>query len=160
MDRRAPSREEMEAKVERALSEFEGKEGELIPVLQRVQEELGYLPEWAMERVARFCGVPPSQVYGVASFYAQFRFSPLGRKRIFVCRGTACHVRGGPQILEELERLLGIKEGETTPDLEYSLETVACMGCCALAPCIMVNGKVIGKLTPKKVRELFKKGGL
>lgn len=155
MERRAPSQEEMEERLGRALSQFEGKERELIPLLQRVQEELGYLPDWAMERVAKFCGVPESRVYGVASFYAQFSLVPKGRRKIAVCCGTACHVRGSPRILEELKQLLGIEEGETTPDMEYSLETVACIGCCALAPCVVIDGEVIGKMKPEKVYELL-----
>jgi NADH-quinone oxidoreductase subunit E len=137
------------------LSAYEGTPGELIPVLQKVQAELGYLSEEAMNKIAEFCRVAESKVFGIASFYAQFRFAPLGRTQIVACRGTACHVRGAPQILDEVKRQLGIEEGETTPDLEYSLETVACIGCCALAPCLVINGKVESKLTPKKVKELF-----
>jgi len=95
----------------------------------------------------------------VATFYAQFRFTPIGRTHIMACRGTACHVRGAPRILEAIEKQLGIKEGETTEDLEYSLETVACIGACGLSPCIMVNKKVEAKMTPKKVTESFRKAG-
>jgi NADH-quinone oxidoreductase subunit E len=100
--------------------------------------------------------VPRSRVYGVASFYAQFRFNPVGRQRVSVCRGTACHVSGARLILEELERTLGIDEGQTTEDEEYSLETVACIGCCGLAPCLSVNEEVWAKLTPKKIRKQFR----
>jgi len=137
---------------------FEGKKEELIPILQKTQAELGYLPEEAMLQIAKFIRVPEPQVYAVATFYAQFRFTPIGRKHIMACRGTACHVRGAPRILDELERHLGIKEGETTPDLEYSLESVACIGACGLSPCIMVNKKVEAQLTPKKIEKLFAKG--
>jgi NADH:ubiquinone oxidoreductase subunit E len=137
------------------LSFYEGQSGELIPILQEVQENLGYLPQEAMLRIARFLGIPESQVYSVASFYAQFRLIPLGRKRVTLCRGTACHIRGGPQILEETEKVLGLREGETSSDLEYTLETVACIGCCALAPCIRVNGHVHGEMTAEEVKELF-----
>ena len=140
------------------LSSYQGKGEELIPILQEVQAELGYLPEEAMLEVAKFTGVPESRVYAVATFYAQFRFTPVGRNHVMVCRGTACHVRGAPRILEEIERRLGIKEGETTPDMEYSLETVACIGACGLSPCIMINKKVRAKMTPRKVVELFAKG--
>ena len=108
--------------------------------------------------MARFAGVPESRVYAVATFYAQFRFTPIGKNHVMVCRGTACHVRGAPRILEEVEKHLGIKEGETTPDLEYSLETVACIGACGLSPCMMTNKKVEANLTPKKVAKLFAKG--
>lgn len=139
------------------LSSYQGRRDELIPILQKVQEEFGYLPEEVMLEVAKFTGVPESRVYAVATFYAQFRFTPIGRNHIMVCRGTACHVRGAPRILEELKRRLGIEEGETTPDMEYTLETVACIGCCALAPCMMINKKVETKLTLKKLDALFKK---
>jgi NADH-quinone oxidoreductase subunit E len=140
------------------LSSYKGKRGELIPILQRIQEKLGYLPDEAMVKVAEFVRVPESKVFGVASFYAQFHFTPIGKNRVMVCRGTACHVRGAPQILDEVKRQLGIEEGETTPDMEYSLETVACIGCCALAPCLVINGKVKSKMTLKRVKELFTKG--
>ncbi len=150
----------MKERLKTILSSYEGKTEELIPILQDVQAKLGYLPEKAMLEIARFTGVPESRVYAVATFYAQFRFTPIGRNHIMVCRGTACHVRGAPRILEELKRRLGIREGETTPDTEYTLETVACIGCCALAPCMMINKKVETKLTPKKLDALFsKKGG-
>jgi NADH-quinone oxidoreductase subunit E len=144
--------------LDAVFSGFDGKRDELIPILQKVQEKLGYLPEDALFEVARFTGVPESSVYAVATFYAQFRFTPIGRTHVTVCRGTSCHVRGAPRILESLERQLGIQEGETSPNLEYSLETVACIGACGLSPCIMVNKQVEAKLTPKKVAELFPKG--
>ncbi len=149
----------MEQCLKAILSSYEGKRHELIPILQQVQAEFGYLPEEVMLEIAEYVGVPESRVYAVASFYAQFRFSPMGRNRVMVCRGTACHVSGAPRILEEVKRELGVQEGETTPDLEYTLETVACIGCCALAPCVMINKKVEAKMTSKKVAELFAKGG-
>jgi NADH-quinone oxidoreductase subunit E len=148
----------MERCLTEILSSYKGKRGELIPILQRIQEKLGYLPDEAMVKVAEFVHVPESKVFGVASFYAQFHFTPIGKNRVMVCRGTACHVRGAPQILDEVKRQLGIEEGETTPDMEYSLETVACIGCCALAPCLVINGKVKSKMTLKRVKELFTKG--
>lgn len=144
-----------DARLDEMLSSYEGKSAELIPLLQRVQEEYGYLPEHAMRKLAKFTRLPESRVYAVASFYAQFRFTPMGRNKVMVCRGTACHVRGAERILEEVKRQLDIEEGETTQNLEYTLETVACIGCCALAPCIMINDKVEANLTPKKVAELF-----
>ena len=137
------------------FSNFKGEKGELIPVLQAVQEEFGYLPNDTMVKIAKFTGASESNVFGVASFYAQFRLTPTGKNKINVCRGTACHVRGAPQILEEVERHLGIKEGESTPDLEYSLETVACIGCCALAPVITINDEVFGKLSLKDVAKVL-----
>jgi len=137
------------------LLHYRGKRGELIPILQEVQESLGYLPEKTMLDIAKFVSVSESHVYSVASFYAQFRLLPLGRKRVAVCRGTACHIRGAPQILNTIEKTIGLKEGETSDDLEYTLETVACIGCCALAPCIRVNKNVSGEMTPEKAQELF-----
>ncbi|MCK5123808.1 MAG: NADH-quinone oxidoreductase subunit NuoE [Dehalococcoidia bacterium] len=145
----------MEYSLSRILSSYQRTQDQLIPILQKVQAEFGYLPEEAINRVAEFCRVAESKVFGIASFYAQFRFAPLGKTQVTTCRGTACHVRGAPQILDEVKRQLGIEEGETTPDLEYSLETVACIGCCALAPCLTINGKVEAKVTPKRVKELF-----
>ena len=138
------------------LAPFERRPEALIPLLQAVQGHLGYLPPEALGTVARHARVPRSRVYGVASFYSQFRFNPVGRHRVAVCRGTACHVGGARMILEELERTLGIAEGQTSDDLEYSLETVACIGCCGLAPCISVNDEVSAKLTPKRVRRQFR----
>ena len=138
------------------LAPFERGPDALIPLLQAVQQHLGYLPPEALGKVARHARVPRSRVYGVASFYSQFRFNPVGRQRVTVCRGTACHVGGARMILEELERTLGIAEGQTTGDMEYSLETVACIGCCGLSPCLSVNDEVSAKLTPKKVRRQFR----
>jgi len=153
----AVSANTLEDKLQTILSDFEGKEDELIPILQKVQEEFGYLREESMLEIANFARVPESRVYAVASFYAQFRFTPIGRNHVMVCRGTACHVRGGPRILEAVEKRLGIKDGQTSQDMEYSLESVACLGCCGLSPCIMVNKKVYAKLNPRKVAELFPK---
>jgi NADH:ubiquinone oxidoreductase subunit E len=145
----------VEQVLDAVFAGFRGTRDELIPLLQRVQEGLGYLPEEAMLRIARFLRIPESAVYAVATFYAQFRFTPMGRRHVMVCRGTACHVRGATRILEAFENHLGIKEGETTPDGEYSLETVACIGACGLSPCVMTNKKVQARLTPRKVAELF-----
>jgi len=147
----------MQTQLETIFSSYEGRRDELIPILQSVQSEFGYLPKEALLAIARFTRVSESQVYAVATFYTQFRFTPIGHNHVMVCRGTACHVRGAPRILEEIENHLGIKEGETSDDLEYSLETVACIGACGLSPCIMTNNKVEAKLTPKKVAKLFAK---
>ncbi len=146
-----------EVVIDTIFADFQGKQEEIIPILQKVQETYSYLPDTSMSEIARFVHVPESQVYGVATFYAQFRFTPRGKKHCMVCRGTACHVNGAPRILEEMEEALGIKEGETTEDLEYSLETVACIGACSLAPAVMVNDTVEANLDPKKVRKLFKR---
>jgi NADH-quinone oxidoreductase subunit E len=145
----------MEERLSAILAPYKGRKDKLIPILQQVQGEYGYLPEETMAAIAKVTGLPESRVYAVASFYAQFRFTPRGKHSVMVCRGTACHVRGAKKILEETERHLGIEEGQTTEDLEYTLETVACLGCCALAPCVMVDEEVEAKLTSKKVAELF-----
>lgn len=136
------------------LSFYKGKRGELIPILLEVQANFGYLSEDVIQVITDFLGIPEGEVYSVASFYALFRLEPLGRNRVTVCRGTACHIRGAPQIVKEVEKLIGVKEGETTPDQEYTLETVACIGCCALAPCLRINSHVHGEMTPEKVKEL------
>lgn len=143
-------------RLQAVLSHHEPRKDELIPILQSVQEEFGYLPEESMKRVAWHIHVPEAHVYGVASFYAQFRFTPVGRNMVMVCRGTACHVKGAPNIMEEIETLLDIQEGETTPDMEHSLESVACIGCCALAPCLTVNTEVHGRLTRAAVGKILK----
>ena len=145
----------MNERLSEIFSSFRGEKDELIPILQRIQAECGFLSREAMMETAVFTGVPESRVYAVATFYAQFRFTPIGKNHILMCRGTACYVRGAPRIQEEIEKQLGIHEGETSQDLEYSLETVACIGACGLSPCIMVNNRVEAKLTPKKVAALF-----
>lgn len=145
----------MNQELAEILTPYKGRRGSLIPILQAVQARLGYLPEEAVVQIARFLGTPESEIYGVLTFYAQFRTSPVGRNLITVCRGTACHVQGGARILAELARRLGIKPGETSPDMEYSLETVACLGCCALAPTMVINTEVHGQMTTKKATELF-----
>jgi len=141
--------------LEQILASFKGERGELVPILQEVQDNLGYLPEKAMLDIAKFIDLPEGRVYSVASFYTQFRTLPLGRRRVAVCRGTACHIRGAPHILSTIEKTIGLKEGETSDDMEYTLETVACIGCCALAPCIRVNREVSGEMTPEKSKALF-----
>lgn len=146
----------MEQRLSGIFSQFQGTSQELIPILQKVQEDFGYLPREAMDKIAGFAGVPVSKAYGVATFYTMFRFKPIGKKHVCVCRGTACHVRGADQILDQIKRELKIDEGETTDDGEYSLETVACIGCCALAPVMVVNEKVQGRLTPQKTIKVLK----
>ena len=128
--------------------------GELIPLLQMAQKIVGYLPDAALDLVADHLGVTRSEVYGVASFYNQFRFTPPGRNPVKVCMGTACHVRGGEIILENFERKLEIHEGETTADREFSIERVACVGCCALAPVALVGETLHGHMAPSKVEGL------
>jgi|TARA_Y100000031_G_C8000790_1_gene283514 NADH-quinone oxidoreductase subunit E len=146
----------MEECLRAILSSHEKEKAELIPILQEVQEEYGYLPRETMLEIARFTRVPEGRVFGVASFYAQFRFTPVGRNIVRVCRGTACHVRGAPKILQEMENQLGIKVDETTPGLEYTLETVACIGACCLAPVVKVGAEVHGKLRSSEVAKMLK----
>ena len=137
------------------LTPHQGERGALIPVLQKVQEELGYLPEEAVSEVAYFLGVSESEVYGVASFYAQFRFVRRGEHTIKVCQGTACHVRGGRRILEAVERELGIQPEGTTEDYKFSLERVACFGSCALAPVMVVDKTVYGRITIPEAKKVL-----
>ena len=128
--------------------------GSLIPLLQMAQKTLGYLPDEALALVADHLSITRSEAYGVASFYNQFRFTPPGRNPVKVCMGTACHVRGGEIILENFERKLEIREGETTADREFSIERVACVGCCALAPVALVGDTLHGHMAPSKVEGL------
>jgi NADH-quinone oxidoreductase subunit E len=141
-------------RVDKVLASYTREKANLIPVLQHVQSVLGYLPEEALKHIAWYVRTPESNVFGVVSFYSQFNLVPRGRNIIRVCRGTGCYVKGAPRIIEELEKLLSIKEGETTPDMEFTLETVACFGSCALAPVMVVNDKVYGRLTPDKAKEI------
>ena len=134
---------------------FAGVPSDLVPVLQRTQEALGYLSPDAVRRVARWLKLSESDVYGVATFYAQFRFSPPGRHRVRVCLGTACHVKGGVQMLETLERRLQVSPGETTADGEYGLERVACLGCCALAPVVTIDDTIHAQMSVLKLQELL-----
>jgi len=140
----------------RAQLKNHGKErGNLIPILQMVQEKHAYLPVRAMDIVAEHLCLPACEVFGVATFYNQFRFHPQGRNPIKVCLGTACHVRGGDIILENFERKLEIREGETSEDREFSLDRVACVGCCALAPVALMGETVHGQMAPSKVEGLI-----
>ena len=147
----------MQETLDKIFAGYQGKREEIIPILQDVQNSLTFLPEEALVKIAAFTRVNESNVYAVATFYAQFRFTPKGKNHVMVCRGTACHVNGAQKILEEFESQLDLKEGETSEDLEYSLETVACIGACSLAPCAMINDSVKAKITKKKVSSLFPK---
>ena len=142
-------------KLEPVLASFSRDRSNLIPILQCAQQEIGYLPAEVMQTIADFLQISASTVYSVSTFYTQFKFVPSGKNIIRVCRGTACHVRGSARILREIEKQLGIKPGETTEDLEYTLETVACIGACALAPTITVGNETHGQMTTKKAKELF-----
>jgi len=136
------------------LRQYEKAPGSLIPILQETQQRFGYLPEPAMRKVAAYLDVPLTRVYGVATFYSQFRFEPPGKYVVKVCHGTACHVNGSVNISQALQEELGVREGQTTADGLATLERVACLGCCSLAPDVMVNEKVYGKLTPDKARQI------
>lgn len=149
----------VESQIVEILKSYKGEEGELIALLQEVQQKFGYLPEEAMRLVASFVGVPECTVFGVATFYAQFKLVPTGRNVVRVCRGTACHVKGGARILKEVQRRLGVKPGESTPNLKYALETVACIGACALAPTMVVNNDTHGQMTTRKVADLIEASG-
>jgi NADH-quinone oxidoreductase subunit E len=137
------------------LSIFEKQRGNLIPILQMIQEKIAYLPPETLKMVAEHLGILECEVYGVATFYNQFRFHPPGKHPVKVCLGTACHVRAGDIILENFERKLEISEGETTPDREFSIERVACVGCCALAPVAIIGETLHGNMAPSKVEGLL-----
>jgi len=145
------------ARIYVIVSEYSQQKWALIPLVQKIQSELGYIPPSAVPIIARALGLFPSQVQGVISFYTQLYTEPQGKKTVRVCRGTACHVRGGKTILKLAKQHLDIEEGETTPDLEYTLETVACIGVCALAPNMVVADQVFGRLNPKRVEQLLKR---
>lgn len=144
-------------KLRLQFQDLKKERGDLIPILQKIQEKLHYLPVQAIKMTADLLGITESEVYGVATFYNQFRFNPPGRHPIKVCLGTACHVKGGEIILENFERKLQIKEGQTTEDREFSLERAACVGCCALAPVAVVGDTTHGKMAPSKVEGIFVK---
>jgi len=142
-------------KIDAIIGNYQGQRWGLIPLLHDVQLAVGYIPPEAIPRIASGLGLFPSQVQGVISFYTQFYTEPRGKNIVRVCRGTACHVRGGKTILKLVKQELGLEEGETSPNMEYTLETVACIGVCALAPNIVINQETHGNLNPKKVARLF-----
>lgn len=146
------------ARIDELITEGREQKWALIPLLQKIQEEFGYIPPEVVQPIARALGLFPAQVQGVITFYAQLYTKPQGRKVVRVCRGTACHVRGGKTILKLVKQHLGLEEGETTPDYEYTLETVACIGVCALAPNIVIGTTTYGHMNPKKVAQLFGEG--
>jgi len=146
---------EMKERLAEILARYKEKKGALIPVLQQVQSEMGYLPREAVSEIARFLGTSGSEVFGVASFYAQFRFSRAGRHTVKVCLGTSCYVRGGARVMAMVEKELGIRQGETTTDYEFTLERVACFGCCALSPVMVVDNRVYSRMTPAKAKQVL-----
>ena len=142
-------------KVKSILARYRGDPGMLVPILQDVQAEYNYLPKEALVQVGEGLGIPFSQVYGVASFFKAFSLKPRGRHLINVCLGTACHVRGTVRVLDEIQRELNIKSGETTKDMKYTLETVNCVGACALGPIVVIDGNYSGQMTGSKVKPLL-----
>lgn len=148
----------MQEKLKEALAAFRGQRGATIPALQKVQEELGYLPEEMMSEVASILGMSKNEIYGVATFYSQFRFEKPGEHRVKCCLGTACYVQGSQRILDAVEDELKLDPSKsTTDDYKFSVERVACLGSCALAPAMVVDDTVYGRLTPAKAREILKK---
>jgi len=143
--------------IEKIIAEYQGKKWALIPLVQKIQEKAGYIPPEVIPVIARQLGLFPAQVQGVITFYEQLYTEPRGKNIVRVCRGTACHVRGGKSILKLVKQQLGLDEGETSEDMEYTLETVACIGVCALAPNLMVNQETHGDMNPKKVSRLFER---
>lgn len=141
----------------RIFSEFRGDEGDLIPILQKTQEKFGFIPKEAVNRISRYLKISENQIFGVASFYSQFRFTAPGRNSIKVCLGTACHVQGGQILCDAVERELDVKPGGTTKDRRYDLERVACLGCCALAPVIQVNDDIYSRMTVIRLKETLDK---
>ena len=142
-------------RIDGIIAEYREQRWALIPLLHELQGTLGYIPPEAIPRIASALGLFPSQVQGVISFYTQFYTTPRGKNVVRVCRGTACHVRGAKTILKLVKQHLGLEEGETSPDLEYTLETVACIGVCALAPNMVINTNTYGQMNPKKVARVF-----
>jgi NADH-quinone oxidoreductase subunit E len=139
------------------FSGFKGEEGDLIPILQKIQEKLGYISEEAVKHTSRFLKISENQIFGVASFYSQFRFNAPGRNSIKVCLGTACHVRGGQILCEAVQRELDISPGQTTKDRRFDLQRVACLGCCALAPVVQVNSDIYSRMTVIRLKEILNK---
>lgn len=153
----ALSAEEIREKTREIVEPWQGGRGGLIPVLQAVQNQIGYLPTEALETISREMKIPPSEIYGVATFYAQFHLKPRGRHVIRVCRGTACHVRGSLKILDSVKEITGVAEHQTTEDLRFTIEPVACIGACGLAPVMMIDTQTFGRLTPDMVKGILDK---
>lgn len=143
------------AKLDEIISRYKGKPGGLIPVLEEAQVALEYLPVGVQKRIARGLNLPLSRVYGVVTFYSFFTMTPRGRHTVRICLGTACYVRGGKTIAEKLEKEFGVKEGETTPDRMFTYETVRCLGACGLAPVVVIDEDVHGRIKPGKVRDML-----
>jgi NADH:ubiquinone oxidoreductase subunit E len=146
---------EIDPELQEVFESHDSSRENLIPILQEIQDRKAYLSRESVSQVAEYLGLSENDVYGVATFYAQFRFHPPGRHHIKVCEGTACHVRGSRLLVEEVTRKIGITPGETTLDREFSLERVACFGSCALAPVVVLDEKVFGRMTTRKIQKLI-----
>lgn len=144
-------------KLDEVIIKYRNENGPLIPILQEAQEVYGYLPADVLKHVSKATRIPLAKIYGVVTFYSQFRLAPVGRNLINVCLGTACHVRGGANVLDTIEKTTKIKDGETSEDRRYTLEIVACIGACGLAPVMSINGQVYGRLEPENVAEILAK---
>lgn len=143
--------EAIRQETRKALKRFSKQRENMVPILQQVQDQLGYIPLEAMVEVAEFLKIPEMDVYSVVTFYNQFRLNPPGKHSVRVCLGTACHMKGGYIVLDAWKRRLGINQGETTPDHEFDLDTVACVGCCTMAPVTVVDNEAEGKTSPTRV---------
>ena len=146
-----------ELKIKSCITKYNTEKKALISILQDIQEEYNYLPQEALNIVSKILGIPLIDIVGVATFYRAFSLEPRGEHLVTVCVGTACHIRGGPNILEEFERKLNVKAGETTDDGQFSLETVACLGCCAIGPVVIVDGNYYAQTSIRKVDAILKK---
>lgn len=144
------------SKMDSVIAKYKEVKGSLITILQYAQETYGYLPMSVLEYISNETGIYSSQIYGVATFYTQFRLNPVGENLIMLCKGTACHVNGADNIEEAINEELGIKNGETTEDNVFTLNNVACLGCCSLSPVMMINGETYGSLTPQKTKDILR----
>lgn len=142
--------------VDPILNEYKDVKGSLITILQKTQDVYGYLPQDAIKYISESTGIPQSKIIGVATFYTQFRFEPVGKYMIMLCQGTACHVNGSKMIEQTVKEELGIEDGQTTPDGLFSLKCVACLGCCSLSPVMMINSDTYGSLTPEKTKKILR----
>jgi len=139
-----------------ALWKYGGEEGALIPLLQSAQDTYGYIPESAINYISEIVGIPAAEIYGVITFYSQFRLKPMGKYVIKMCNGTACHVNGAKMIWKAIQEELGVSHGETTDDGLFTFQSVACLGCCSLAPVVMINDETYGRLTSKRIQKILK----
>lgn len=146
----------MTVELKEIIGEYQGQKGAIIPVLQKTQEKLGYISKEAIFEIANLLKMSENEIFGVATFYAQFRFTPPGKHSVHVCVGTACHVRGGAAIMESVERELDVVSGGTTKDYKFSVESVACFGSCALAPVVVVDKDVYGRMTTSKIKDILR----